>query len=67
MAKWRPRRTAGYFTDYKEKLMRPLVQSEGATGDLEERVLWRLTLAGKKPDRELVKTTIAEMRDTEGF
>ena len=67
MAKWRPRRTAGYFTDYKEKVMRPLVQSEGATGDLEERVLWRLTLAGKKPDRELVKTTIAEMRDTEGF
>ena len=67
MAKWRPRRTAGYFTDYKEKLMRPLVQSEGATGDLEERVLWRLTLAGKKPDRELVKSTIAEMRDTVGF
>ena len=67
MAKWRPRRTAGYFTDYKEKLMRPLVQSEGATGDLEERVLWRLTLRGAKPDRELVKSTIAEMRNTEGF
>lgn len=67
MAKWRPRRTAGYFTDYKEKLMRPLVQSEGASGDLEERVLWRLTLAGAKPERNLVRSTIEEMRDTDGF
>ena len=43
------------------------LQNDMAALDLEERVLWRLTLRGAKPDRELVKSTIAEMRNTEGF